>query len=247
MIIEDISRDREAIAAAHAFLATHFGPEELEPLSHYLDALDRPGPPLTLILAGWEDGGIACVSTAAVIALGRGQRAIGGVGHALVAPHLRGTGLAVVLNDAIERSLHDSARDHGLVLEAFALESEADARWFWGKVGYRWPAGCRFTQPPLAWSPAGAPALPAVPLLLLLKPLRPATTMPLARARLYTRALLVDWYRDELDDLIEDPIARQRARDWMDAHIIAPALASLSVDPTPLRDPRDLPEDVLHA
>ena len=50
--ITDVSRDVAQARRLHAFLMPHFGPEELEPLSHYEASASATGPVELILLLG---------------------------------------------------------------------------------------------------------------------------------------------------------------------------------------------------
>ena len=129
----------------------------------------------------------------------------------------------------------------GAQLEAFILESEAEARFFLGRVGYRWPDGCRYRQPPLRYAADGTPDLPAIPLLLLLRHPDHRDVIPGPLVREYLQAMMVWWYRDDLDEVLTGA-ALKRARDWLMTELIAPSVESISGTRVALVDPNDLAE-----
>ena len=236
----DVSRDERAVAQVHAFLLPHFGEAELEPLSHYLAQARGGGAVESIIVARWDGDGVCAAAIGALIPL-TGERVLGAVGHALVDRRLRGQGAGRQLNAALEERLAHYAKLAGCRLEAFILESEADARFFWGKVGYRWPEGCRYSQPPLRYAADGSPDLPTIPLLLLLRHPEHSDAIPGPLVREYLQTMLVWWYRDDLaDSLVGAALAR--AEGWLTAEIIAPSVASLVGAQVALIDPNTMTE-----
>lgn len=231
----DVSRDAHAVAQVHAFLLPHFGEVELEPLPYYLALARDRGMVETIIVAQWDDDGVCAAAIAALIPL-TGDRVLGAIGHALVARRLRGQGAGRQLNAALEERLIHYATAAGRQLEAFILESEADARFFWGRVGYRWPEGCRYRQPPLRYAADGAPDLPTIPLLLLLRHPAHSDVIPGPLVREYLQAMLVWWYLDDLADELTGA-ALARATDWLTREIITPSVASLAGERVALVEP----------
>ena len=236
----DVSRDADAVREVHAFLLPHFGEVELEPLSHYLRQAASRGNVEGIIVACWDEAGVCAAAIGSIIPL-TGARVLGAVGHALVDARLRGQGAGRKLNAALEARIAHYTAAQGQVLEAFVLESEAAARFFWGRVGYRWPEGCRYVQPPLRYTQAGAPDLPCVPLLFLLRHPDHTQTIPGSLAREYLRALLMWWYWEDLEDVLSGAALAQ-AQGWLMADIIEPALSSLSDGPLALTDPSAMDE-----
>lgn len=241
----DVSRSVPAVRQVHAFLMPHFGEAELEPLSHYEEEARRTDAVETIIVASLDDEGVCAAAIGSLIPLSDG-RMLGAVGHALVADRMRGQGVGRLLNDALEERLASYAAAEGAALEAFVLESEAAARFFWGRVGYRWPVGCRYSQPPLRYADDGSPDLPTIPLLFLLRHPDHDEAIPGPLVREYLQAMLTWWYLEALEEELEGP-ALAAAQGWLRETIIAPSIASLVGDPVALAEPGALDEDEVTA
>lgn len=241
----DVSRDVAAVRQVHAFLLPHFGEVELEGLSHYEEEAQRTGGVETIIVACWDDAGVCAAAIGSLIPLSAG-RVLGAVGHALVDGRLRGQGAGRQLNAALEARLAHYAAAEARSLEAFVLESEAEARFFWGKVGYRWPVGCRYSQPPLRYAEDGTPDLPVVPLLFLMRHPVHTETIPGPLVRDYLRSMLTWWYLDELAEELEGA-AVAVAQDWLSAAVIEPSVGSLAGAVVVLAEPGALDEDEVAA
>jgi len=231
--ITDVSRDLSQTERLHAFLLPHFGAEELEPLSYFTDQIAAGGPVESILLLGEEDGQVVCGAVTDLLHMG-GDRALGAFGHALVDPSVRGRGVGRLVSEAADAAMAGYAAQRGWTIEAHILESEDAAGRFWSRLGYRWPEGMRYWQPPLGYHPDGTPALPKVPLLLMVRHAEHAGQIPAALLEEYTRTLLWQWYRDELPEQLPDPGARQRATHWFDNQIVAPCLRSIEGDPVTL-------------
>lgn len=233
--ISDVSRDVAQVRRLHAFLLPHFGAEELEPLSFYEAGATADDPVDIILLMGCEDGEPVSGAIVELLPLS-GGRALGAVGHALVSPTLRGRGAGQQLMDAADAAMARHAAARGWRVEANILESEAGAARFWSRQGYRWPEGMRFWQPPLAYAPDGTPALPHIPLFLMIRHPEHGQQMPAALVAEYTDALLRQWYRDELPTLVAEPAACERARQWFDQAMLAPAIASIAEERVAMQD-----------
>ncbi|MEL6345779.1 MAG: GNAT family N-acetyltransferase [Myxococcota bacterium] len=246
--ISDVSHDLAQARRLHAFLLPHFGPEELEPLDVFEAPIREGGPVESILLLGEEDGAVVCGAIAELLQIRNasgeplGDRVLGATGHALVDPSMRGRGVGRMIAQASEAAMFRYAAQYGLTLEALILESESDARRFWSRMGYRWPQGLRYWQPPLGYDPDGAPNLPSVPLFLMIRHPAHPDTIPGPLLRDYARSVYYDWYRDELPDQLPDPAACQRATRWMDQVLIAPSMATIVDDSIPLVDLRNLSE-----
>jgi GNAT superfamily N-acetyltransferase len=239
----DVSRDVVAVREVHAFLLPHFGEVELEALSYYEDEAQGSGPVETIIVASWDAEGVCAAAIGSLIPLSD-DRVLGAVGHALVDQRLRGKGAGRLLNTFLEERVAHYAVQQGLSLEAFVLESEAEARFFWGRVGYRWPVGCRYRQPPLRYTAAGVPDLPSIPLLFMLRHPDHDTEISGTLAREYLRAMMECWFSDVLDEELSGEGLIQ-ARAWLERTEIAPAEASLVGETVMLRDPSAMSEEEL--
>lgn len=234
--ISDVSRDLEQVRRLHAFLLPHFGATELEPLEYYEAQATSASPVRVVMLLGEEHGEPVCGSISDLLPLPGEGRALAAIGHALVSATMRGRGLGRRLATETDDTLARYAAALDERVEAYILESESEARVFWSRQGYRWPAQMRFWQPPLAYKPDGTPALPHVPLFLMVRHEAHPDAIPAALLREYTEVLLVDWYRSEIAPQVPDPAACRRATDWFDETIMAPTLRSIVGDPVPLRD-----------
>jgi hypothetical protein len=221
----DVSRDVVAVREVHAFLLPHFGEVELEALSYYEDEAQGSGPVETIIVASWDAEGVCAAAIGSLIPL-------------------RGKGAGRLLNTFLEERVAHYAVQQGLSLEAFVLESEAEARFFWGRVGYRWPVGCRYRQPPLRYTAAGVPDLPSIPLLFMLRHPDHDTEISGTLAREYLRAMMECWFSDVLDEELSGEGLIQ-ARAWLERTEIAPAEASLVGETVMLRDPSAMSEEEL--
>lgn len=232
----DVSRDLEQVRRLHAFLLPHFGTTELEPLAYYEAQAISSSPVRVIMLLGVADGVPVCGSISDLLPLPGEGRVLAAIGHALVSSTMRGRGLGRRLAAETDSALARCADALGKRVEAYILESEAEARVFWSRQGYRWPDQMRFFQPPLAYKPDGTPALPHVPLFLMVRHAAHPTAIPAGLLREYAGVLLGEWYRSEIPDQVSDPAACRRATDWFDETILAPVLRSIVGDPVRLRD-----------
>jgi hypothetical protein len=97
---------------------------------------------------------------------------IGGLGQAASRPGMRGQGHGKSVVEAFEAEMTQIAAAHGQQLCMMILEAEPASRRFWAGCGYRYPMGTRYMQPPIDYDRvSGKPLFPAVPELLMVKPL----------------------------------------------------------------------------
>jgi hypothetical protein len=93
-----------------------------------------------------------------------------GIGHLATVPGRRRGGHARAITDEFERRMHSLAAHRGERLQAIILESERMSRPYWYRMGYRWPRGSVYFQPPMDFDhETGEALLPAVPECLMLK------------------------------------------------------------------------------
>lgn len=160
-----------------------FTPDVLDPRSAYVENMrDRAEPPKNSVMVGrfWRVSGrqtytpegqlshfefdpmTSTESIAAVIMGGyislkeRADRPIGmgAISYLATRPALRqGRGHGTALSEALEAAMHRCAERNGEKLQYIVLESEARARPFWAKKGYRYPRNSRYIQPPLEYDP----------------------------------------------------------------------------------------------
>jgi hypothetical protein len=97
---------------------------------------------------------------------------IGGIGQAATRPGLRGQGHGGLVVEAFEAEMRQIAAASSQQLPLIVLEAEEASRPFWAGLGYRYPIGTRYKQPPIDYDrESGKPLFPAVPELLMVKPL----------------------------------------------------------------------------
>lgn len=96
--------------------------------------------------------------------------AMGGIGQMATRLGLRGQGHANNLVQVFEEQVKAIARQRGQTLKLLVLEAERAARQFWARMGYRYPQGARYMQPPLSYSPdTGEPVKRAMPEMIMVK------------------------------------------------------------------------------
>ena len=99
------------------------------------------------------------------------------IGHQITSPELRKAGIKGV-GSRLWQAAHDVARTWARnldgVLRYSVLEAESDSLGFWTKMGYLWPQGVPYWQPPLEFDSQGIFVHPEVPEILMLHPLEGA-------------------------------------------------------------------------
>jgi hypothetical protein len=178
------------LCAAYEILAAQFDSRELDPLERYVEWLQlhrdgkHPFPPLMLTAYFQESG---CAYLAGVISgnlmpvlahvnplpsLAR-PPFIYAVGHQVTSSAVRRYGFKGVGRTLWQASIEVArgvAEDSGGSLLYSVLESQPDSTGYWTKLGYLWPKGVTYWQPPLSFDPDGFPTSPEVPEVLMVRP-----------------------------------------------------------------------------
>ncbi|HLV97670.1 MAG TPA: hypothetical protein VKT82_03235 [Ktedonobacterales bacterium] len=141
---------------------------------------------------------VAAVVTGNYIALEKHPGlGIGGIGQAASRPGMRGQGHGKFVVEAFEAEMSRIAAASGQQLCLMVLEAEEASRPFWAGRGYRYPIGTRYKQPPIDYDRVtGKPLFPAVPELLMVKPIGDDTDEAVDRALLIdaVHSLYNKWY-----------------------------------------------------
>jgi len=69
---------------------------------------------------------------------------------------------------------HRLAREQGGAIPYSVLEADVDSVGFWDRLGYRWPQGVRYWQPPAQFNASGDYVNPEAPAILMARPASPA-------------------------------------------------------------------------
>lgn len=171
----------------------------------------------------------------------RTHESLAAIGHIATRSHFRrGHGHGTAVLKAFEQEVEMFARERGDKLQLIVLESQADARGFWSKRGYRWPVGSYYVQPPLAFDPiTGEPLYDEVPEYLMVKIWNePEATQ--IDSQLLTDAvhtMYQNWYLR--GTATYEPEAAKRAIDYVFGKDFAAFVASLPPggEPVPLQEP----------
>ena len=180
------------LSAAYALMAEQFEVDVLDPFERYVEwlelnrrgkhrfpflmvvaYLETPGGPIAV---GVVSGNIMKIEELAVTDPPKGKPAyFFAIGHQVTADHLRSMGFKGVgtklWSHAAKTAEEMIANLGGTFLYSF-LEAESDSVGFWSKMGYLWPEGVDYWQPPLEFDENGDFLHPEVPEILLLRPIR---------------------------------------------------------------------------
>jgi hypothetical protein len=176
---------------SYEFLRRHFGREVLDPPERFRDWLDmnrRGVHPFPFILQtayvvrerrAWVLGVIAGnlmrVEPSRPDAAKSALRAyVFAIGNQLTEPLARAAGVKGVGTRLWRRAVAEArsiTAGLGGRLEYSFLEAENDSVGFWDRMGYRWPRGVTYWQPPLEFDEQGQYVHPEVPEIAMFKPL----------------------------------------------------------------------------
>ena len=126
-------------------------------------------------------------------------------------------------------------QERGGVLRYAVLESVDASIGFWNRVGFRWPKGAPYCQPPLEFDDDGRPLYDSVEELLMFNPVEPtSSTVSRDLVLNVVATLYLNWSLDAYRDTLE-PAAMKRAEDF-----VMGELFSRIVDTTPMQNEFDL-------
>ena len=151
------------------------------------------------------------------------------VGHQVTSELLRSHGIKGVgtrlWNEGIlygKKWVHEC----GGVLRYAVLESVETSIGFWNRVGFRWPQGAPYRQPPLEFDDEGRPLYDSVEELLMFNPLE-AVTSTVSRDLVLNviATLYLNWSLDAYRSTLT-PVAMKRAEDLVMGELFNQVIAS---------------------
>jgi hypothetical protein len=243
-----VDRPGELLDACHDLLLRAFDPSVVDPKWIYVDAVsdetgayrdfdpvfyaalfDVEGDPL---VAGFLSSDVMTLRDSSVVHLAMGNMA--------TSPRLRQLkfrGVGTTLFEAALDAAHAAACDRGMCLKYSTAEAESDSLPFWAKMGFRWPQGVRYFQPPLEFDADGKPVHPEVPETFVLKTLEGASsTIDGGELREIVRSIYWNWSLRAHSQSLTPP-----AFDAASAYVMAvleKSFASIPLDePIPLVEP----------
>ncbi len=175
--------------AGYDLLKTEFHPDTLDPYESYaewteLNNSSENNFPYLMLVAYVYAGGkhlvLGAISGNVMRVLPVYQResargelpCIYAIGHQITAGVVREFGLKGIGTKLWRASLVGAEKliaEMGGTLICSFLEAEDDSVGYWSHLGYRWPRGVKYWQPPLAFDEKGQKALPEVPEILMLR------------------------------------------------------------------------------
>lgn len=160
----------------------------------------------------------------------RTRSAVLALGNMATSPRLKAAGLkgvgSALLGFAIQVAREETRRD-GVALAYAVAEAEPDSLGFWRKMGFLWPRGCQYLQPPLEFLADGSPLCAEVPETLLLAPIDgPRDRIGSGQLLAIIRAIYEHWslgyWRSRLA-----PAAMRRAEDYVMTTVLGRVQATL--------------------
>jgi ribosomal protein S18 acetylase RimI-like enzyme len=182
-----VDRPGGLLDACHDLLLRAFDPAVVDPKRIYVDAVNdqsgafRDFAPLFFAALFDVDGEqlVAGFISSDAMAIGDSDVVHLAVGNIATTPRLRDVNFRGVGRKLLEAALNAgrlAARDKGANLKYSTAEAEAASLPFWAKMGFRWPQGVRYFQPPLDFDADGQPVHPEVPETLVVKVLEGLTS-----------------------------------------------------------------------
>jgi len=179
---------------AYSLLADQFQPDVLDPLERYVEwlELNRVGKhrfPFLMMVSYYRVQSRAVLMGVLSGNIMKVERYVGpnpgaaddlyifAIGHQVTDPALRkrdvkGIGTKLWKSAISEATTWIQELDGRFCYSV--LEAENDSVGFWTKLGYLWPKGVRYWQPPLEFDETGHYLRPEVPEILMLRPMDPA-------------------------------------------------------------------------
>ncbi|MCI0487328.1 MAG: deoxyhypusine synthase family protein [Blastocatellia bacterium] len=224
------------LEAAYNLLADEFDESVLDPYERYVEwlELNRSGKhrfPFLMVVAYLrvrENSYIAGVISGNVMRIdeyaGKNPQSekppyILAIGHQVTSKPLRSMGFKGVgtrLWNAAILKARNWIEERGGSFSLSLLEAEADSMGFWYKLGYLWPRGVRYWQPPLEFDEEGNYIHPEVPENLLLKPIEAEIpeTIPATFLKNIVATVYYNWSLDKYKATLSDD-AFQKAQKYV--------------------------------
>ena len=183
LIVRRLVAADELLDTSHDLLLKVFDSSVVDPKSVYVDALTdrantfRDFPPLffaCLLPHGQDEWLAGFVSSDLMLIEPGGDRLHLAVGNIATSPKLRDIGFRGVGTKLWHAALHAAKEEASSVAKRIAYssaEAEPASLPFWSKLGYRWPQGVKYFQPPLEFDNDGNPKEDEVPETLLVLPI----------------------------------------------------------------------------
>jgi hypothetical protein len=228
----------ELLDASHDLLMRVFDPSVVDPKFVYVNAVtdltgtfrDFPAQFFAGLFADGENEWLAGFISSDLMRIGESndlQLAIGNIATSPKLLELGFRGVGSTLWHAAINSAREVANHEGMRLGYSTSEAEPASLKFWAKLGYRWPKGVKYFQPPLEFDERGNPEHEEVPETLLVHPLDSSKLMiDVSELREMIQAIYWNWgVRPSIRRL--DDAALSRAKEYVLEHVLSKTMKSL--------------------
>jgi hypothetical protein len=186
LIIRRVDAVGELLDASHKLLKSVFDTAVIDGKDVYIDAINddsgtfRDFPPIFLASVFHQKGNdfVAGFISADIMLLGGSTKTQLAIGNIATAPRLRELqfrGVGSKLWHAAFLAAEEEVQRANKRLDFSSSEAESASLPFWAKLGYRWPKGIKYFQPPLEFDDRGDPVYEEVAETLLIHPLKGAS------------------------------------------------------------------------
>ncbi|WP_442485459.1 GNAT family N-acetyltransferase [Aeoliella sp. SH292] len=237
----------ELFDACYELFERVFEPEVLDSKQTYLDRFEQQAKRASqsspcLVAALVEAEGkvlVAGISSAHVLALPSAYSAsIVAIANVAISKACRGKGIGALLLHATRERAKQLCAEQQRVLDCIVLESEVRSLRFWRKMGFRWPKGMFYYQPPLKWNHDGSPVHKEVreTFLIARTEVPAATHIETTKLLDIVGTLYENWSLRDIRGALS-PEAVSLAEDYLRTRVSAPVVASLMTEQVELVDP----------
>lgn len=239
LILRRVASADSLLDASHELLMRVFDASVVNPKFVYVDAItdesrtfrDFPPQYFAGVFAQGSNELLAGFVSSDLMRIGESSRDLQLViGNIATSPKLRELGFRGV-GSSLWRATIDGAKkladESGLRLAYSVAEAEPASLPFWAKLGYKWPQGIKYFQPPLEFDASGHPLHDEVSETLLVYPLYSfATSVDVSELREMVRAIYWNWsIRPSIHRLNETALSR--AKEYVMGRVLDRTLESL--------------------
>jgi ribosomal protein S18 acetylase RimI-like enzyme len=239
LIIRGIAESGELLDAAYDLLLREFKPSVVDSKEVYIDAVTdqtnafRDFPPIffAAILPDGENEWLAGFLSSDLMLFGKSNEKVHlSIGNITTSPQLRKLrfrGVGTTLWQASLRAAEQHAQRAAKRLICATSEAEPKSLQFWAKIGFRWPEGVKYFQPPLEFDDEGNPRRREVPETFLLHPLgSPEGVIDSTELQEIIRDIYWNWgLRPSVNKL--SAAAMSRAKEYVMGRVLSKTLKSL--------------------
>jgi hypothetical protein len=224
LVVRRVAAVGELLDVSHDLLLRVFETSVVDPKQVYIDAVaDRTGafrdfPPLFFagLFADGQDEWLGGFISSDLMLIGAsGDKVQLSIGNIVTSPRLRELGFRGLGTTLWKAALNEAQKEADRAVKRLAYstaEAEPASLPFWSKLGYRWPQGVKYFQPPLEFDDEGNPEHDEVPETLLIHPLgSAASAIEVSELRAIIESLYWNWgIRPSLHTLSSAAMARAK-------------------------------------